>query len=183
VVDVMCEALIKWLAPILVFTAEEAWLSLKPGTDSSVHLQQFPVINPAWKDAKLAAKWADVRRVRSVVTGALEIERAAKRIGSSLEAAPTVYVGDKELMAAVTGVDLAEVCITSGITVIDGMGKRPADTFSLPEVAGVHVVSAPAEGKKCARSWRITTDVGSDAAYPDLSARDAATMREIDGRT
>jgi isoleucyl-tRNA synthetase len=180
VVDIMCDALIKWLAPILVFTAEEAWLAYKPGTDSSVHLQQFPVINPAWKDAKLAAKWADVRRVRSVVTGALEIERAAKHIGSSLEAAPTVYVTDKALLAALEGVDLAEICITSGIKVVSA--AAPDGAFTVPETAGVAVVSAAAEGKKCARSWRITTDVGSDAAYPDLSARDAAAMHEIDGK-
>jgi isoleucyl-tRNA synthetase len=180
VVDIMCDALIKWLAPILVFTAEEAWLAYKPGTDSSVHLQQFPAINPAWKDAKLAAKWADVRRVRSVVTGALEIERAAKHIGSSLEASPTVYVTDKALLAALEGVDLAEICITSGIKVVSA--AAPDSAFTDADTSGVAVVSASADGKKCARSWRITTDVGSDAAYPDLSARDAATMREIDAK-
>jgi isoleucyl-tRNA synthetase len=180
VVDIMCDALIKWLAPILVFTAEEAWLAYKPGTDSSVHLQQFPAISPAWKDAKLAAKWADVRRVRSVVTGALEIERAAKRIGSSLEAAPTVHVTDKALLAALADVDLAEVCITSGIKVVST--AAPNGAFIVPDTAGVAVVSALAEGKKCARSWRITTDVGSDPVYPDLSARDASAMREIDGK-
>jgi isoleucyl-tRNA synthetase len=180
VVDVMCDALIKWLAPILVFTAEEAWLAYQPGTDSSVHLQQFPAINPAWKDAKLAQKWASIRTVRFGVTGALELERAAKRIGSSLEACPTVYVADKDLLAVLQSVDFAEICITSGIHIVGAKG--PDGAFVVPDVAGVTVVPALAEGKKCARSWRITTDVGSDAAYPDLSARDAATMREIDGK-
>ena len=112
---------------------------------------------------------------------ALEIERANKRIGSSLEAAPTAYIADKELLAALADVDFAEVCITSGIEVIDGWGNRPADAFTSPDVAGVAVVSHLAVGKKCARSWRITTDVGTDPAYPDLSARDAAAVREIDG--
>ena len=120
----------------------------------------------------------NVRRVRSVVTGALEIERAAKRIGSSLEAAPIVHVTDHELGAALAGVDMAEVCITSAIRIVSSPSS--AGAFTLPDVPGIAVVPARAEGKKCARSWRITTDVGSDPAYPELSARDAAAMRELD---
>ncbi len=170
-----------WLAPILVFTTEEAWLA-RYGDDGqrSVHLELFPEIPVGWRDEALAAKWEKVRRVRSVITGALEIERAAKRIGSSLEAAPDVHIADAELAAAVAGIDLAEICITSGAAIKSG--AAPADAFMLPDVAGVAVVPKRAEGKKCARSWRITADVGSDSAYPDLSARDAAAMREIEGR-
>jgi isoleucyl-tRNA synthetase len=59
-------------------------------------------------------------------------------------------------------------------------GAAPADAFTSPDVAGVAVVPKLAQGKKCARSWRITTDVGADPAYPDLSARDAAAVRELD---
>ena len=73
---------------------------------------------------------------------------------------------------------MAEVAITSAITVVKG--AAPAGAFTLPDVKGVAVVVHKAEGKKCARSWRITTDVGLDPAFPDLSARDAAAMREID---
>ncbi|MBV1694635.1 MAG: isoleucine--tRNA ligase [Hyphomicrobiales bacterium] len=170
-----------WLAPILVFTAEEAWLA-RYGDDSkrSVHLEQFPVIPADWRDDALDAKWEKIRKVRRVVTGALEIERAAKRIGASLEASPEVHVTDADLAAAIADTDMAEIAITSGAVV-----KRtaaPADAFSIPEVAGVGVVVKPAQGRKCARSWRITSDVGSDPAYPELSARDAAAMREIDAR-
>ncbi len=172
-----------WLAPILAFTADEAWLERYPHKKAgkgSVHLEVFPDIPATWRDDKLAEKWEKVRRVRSVVTGALEIERAAKRIGSSLEAAPLVYVSDKALAEAIEGVDLAEVCITSGIAwTVDDV---PAGAFTIPEVKGVAVVPARATGTKCARSWRYTTDVGADPAYPELSARDAAAMREIDGR-
>ena len=169
-----------WLAPILAFTAEEAWLARYPSDDSSVHLELFPEIPAGWRDEALAAKWERVRRIRSVVTGALEIERAQKRIGSSLEAAPEVHIADADLSRALAGVDLAEIAITSGVTVKSG--PAPAGAFALPEVAGVTVVPKQAEGRKCARSWRITTDVGADPAYPDLSARDAAAMREIDGK-
>jgi isoleucyl-tRNA synthetase len=167
-----------WLAPILSFTAEEAWISRWPGADSSVHLQVFPAIPAGWRDADLDSRWERIKRVRRVVTGALEVERAAKRIGSSLEAAPVVHIADADLVAAIEGIDLAQVCITSGIEV--RADPAPAGAFALSEVAGVAVVPAKATGRKCARSWRYTDDVGSDAAYPELSARDAAAMREID---
>ena len=124
----------------------------------------------------LAEKWHKVRLVRRVVTGALEIERAAKRIGSSLEAAPLVYVADTELFAALVDIDLAEICITSAATLVEGEG--PADAFRLPDVAGVAVVPQLAQGKKCARSWKISPAVGSDPQYPDVTPRDARALRE-----
>jgi isoleucyl-tRNA synthetase len=115
-----------------------------------------------------------------VVTGALEVERAAKRIGSSLEAAPQVFIADANLQEALVGVDFAEVCITSGIEVV--AGEPPQGAFTLDDVAGVGVVPKSAQGIKCARSWRITKDVGTDPAFPDLSGRDAAAVREFDAR-
>ncbi|MDX2156819.1 MAG: isoleucine--tRNA ligase [Hyphomicrobiaceae bacterium] len=170
-----------WLAPILAFTTEEAWLA-RYGSDGgrSVHLETFPEIPAHWRDDALDARWGKVRRVRSVVTGALEIERAAKRMGSSLEAAPLVYVADADLADLLAGVDLAEICITSGIGIT--VDEAPAGAFTLPEAPDVAVLPQRAAGSKCARSWRFTTDVGSDPDYPELSARDAAAMREIDAR-
>ncbi len=178
VVDHLCEAIIKWLAPILSFTADEAWQLYAPKGSPCVHLEPFPKIPREWRDENLAAKWDRVKEVRSVVTGALEVERASKRIGSSLEAAPAVYVTDPDLMAGLEGVDMAEVCLTSAITVSDT--QPPSGAFALPDEPGVGVVFKPAEGKKCARSWRITKDVGSDTRYPELSARDAAAVAELD---
>ena len=169
-----------WLAPILSFTAEEAWMSKYPETDSSVHLQTFPEIMTRWHDPALDAKWQKIKRVRRVVTGALELERAGKRIGSSLEAAPVVHVTDAELRAAIDGIDFAQVCITSGVEIRSD--AAPDGAFTMPDVGGVAVVPAKATGKKCARSWRYTDDVGSDPDYPELSARDASAMREIDGK-
>ena len=176
VIRKLFECLVTWLAPMLPFTMEEAWLSRKPDA-VSVHLEQFPAVPAEWRDDALAAKWEKIRAVRSVVTGALEIERREKRIGASLEAAPVVHVGDAELLKALEGQDFAEICITSAIAVVAGDGA--ADGFRLPEVAKVSVEPKLAEGAKCARSWRITTDVGSDPDYPDVSARDAAALREI----
>jgi isoleucyl-tRNA synthetase len=175
-IDILCDALLKWLAPILPFTCEEAWLAYRPDGAPSIHLTGFPEPLDAWRDDALAEKWRKVRTVRRVITGAIEIERAAKRIGSSLEAAPVVYVADKELREALAGVDLAEVAITSAASVRDGDG--PADAFRLDDVRGVAVEVRKAEGRKCARSWKILATVGSDPAYPDVSPRDAEALRE-----
>jgi isoleucyl-tRNA synthetase len=142
----------------------------------SVHLERFPDLPDNWRDEALEARWEKIVRVRRVVTGALEIERREKRIGSSLEAAPTVYVTDPDLRAALKGEDFAEICITSGIKIIEG--EAPESAFRLPDVAGVAVVPALAEGRRCARSWKILPEVGSDPEYPDLSLRDAEAMRE-----
>src|SRR5262249_34674617 len=160
-------ATVTWLAPMLPFTAEEAWLARYPSTDGSVHLELFPEIPKAWRDAALAEKWRKVRTVRRVLTGALEIERAAKRIGSSPESAPVVYVTNPQLFEAVVDVDLAEVSITSAATLVDRDG--PPGAFRLDDVPGVAVEVRLAEGKKCARSWKILASVGSEPGYPDVS--------------
>jgi isoleucyl-tRNA synthetase len=114
--------------------------------------------------------------VRRVVTGALELERAAKRIGSSLEASPLIYVSDKAIFATLFDVDMAEVCITSNAMVTNQ--DAPADAFRLSEVPGVAVVVELAAGTKCARSWKILPSVGEDPEYPDVSPRDAQALRE-----
>ncbi|MEL6966858.1 MAG: isoleucine--tRNA ligase [Pseudomonadota bacterium] len=176
VVSHLFDCLTAWMAPMLCFTMEEAWLERHPD-GGSVHRRQFPDIPADWKDDALAARWAKVRTVRRVVTGALEIERKEKRIGSSLEAAPLVHVTDPDLMAAITGLDMAEICITSQIAIVPDAAASGA--FVLDDVAGVAVTPVLAEGKKCARSWRILPEVGTDPEYPDLSLRDADTMREL----
>jgi isoleucyl-tRNA synthetase len=178
VLDQLFRATATWLAPMLPFTAEEAWLARDPGTDGSVHLELFPEIPASWRDDALAEKWRKLRNVRRVVTGAIEIERAGKRIGSSLEAAPVVYVSDPDLFGALVDVDLAEVSITSAATLVEGEG--PPEAFRLDDVRGVAVEVRLAEGRKCARSWKILPSVGSDPAYPDVSPRDARALREWD---
>ncbi|MBC7906035.1 MAG: class I tRNA ligase family protein, partial [Rhodospirillaceae bacterium] len=161
VMDTLLDALCKWLAPFTSFTAEEAWLARHPSTDGSVHLESFPVIPAEWRDDELAAKWDKVRAVRRVVTGALEVERVAKRIGSSLQASPALYVADADALAAIAGLDLAEICITSGLMVIEG--AAPEGAFTLADVDGVGVLPRPAEGEKCQRCWRVLNEVGKQA--------------------
>ncbi|MGD1037858.1 MAG: class I tRNA ligase family protein, partial [Roseiarcus sp.] len=176
-IDHIFRAVTLWLAPILVFTAEEAWAARGAET-RSVHLEQFPLIPAAWRDDALAAKWETIRRIRFVVTGAIEIARADKRIGSSLEASPRVYISDSALAAALDGVDFAEVCITSDIA-IERSASAPEGAFRLADAPGVAVVVDRAKGIKCARSWRYFDPATADPEFPDVSPRDAAALREL----
>jgi isoleucyl-tRNA synthetase len=176
--DHLFRCLTTWLAPILCFTAEEAWLARYGESARSVHLELFPEVPAGWRDDVLAEKWKRIRLVRRVVTGALEIERVQKRIGSSLEAAPVIHVADETLRAALQRIDMAEVCITSAAEVVAGEG--PPLAFRLDDAAGVAVEPRLAQGKKCARSWKISPLVGSDREYPDVTPRDAQALREFD---
>jgi isoleucyl-tRNA synthetase len=175
-IDMICDAILKWLAPVLSFTTEEAWRMYRPDAEPSVHLTLFPEGLEAFRDERLAAKWEIIRNVRRVVTGALEVERAAKRIGSSLEASPLVYVSDPAIFNTLFDIDLAEVCITSNAMATNE--DAPDGAFRLNDVPGVAVVVEKAVGIKCARSWKILPDVGEDPEYPDVSPRDAEALRE-----
>ncbi|MEO1291330.1 MAG: isoleucine--tRNA ligase [Pseudomonadota bacterium] len=168
VMDILFHRLTAWLSPMLVFTMEDVWLSRFPEDEGSVHLQTIPETPAAWSDPALAEKWEQVRRIRRVVTGALEVERREKRIGASLEAAPVVHISNKALNEVAHSVDLCSVCITSGIEV--KKSKGPADAFSLPEIEGVSVVVKPAKGTKCQRCWQVLPEVGTLAA-PGICAR------------
>jgi isoleucyl-tRNA synthetase len=175
VLDHLFRCTVTWLAPILCFTAEEAWLARDPDA-TSVHLELLPAVPQAWRDDALAEKWRKLRNLRRVVTGALEVERAAKRIGSSLEAAPIIYVADPDLFDAAVDVDLAELCITSAATLVEGEG--PPSAFRLEDVRGVAVEPERAQGRKCARSWKISEAVGLDPQFPEVTPRDANALRE-----
>lgn len=173
VLDLLFHRLTTWLAPILVFTTEEVWLERFPGEDSSVHLVDMPATPATWADADLAARWVQLRRVRRVVTAALEVARRDKAIGASLEAAPVVHVADPGLLGLLQGCDLAEICITSGVELSDA--PAPPEAFRLPEVADVAVVFARAEGEKCQRCWQILPDVGRHS-HPGTCARCNAAL-------
>jgi isoleucyl-tRNA synthetase len=173
VLDLLFHRLTTWLAPVAVFTMEEVWLERFPGADSSVHLQDMPATPDDWRDAALATKWAAVRRVRRVVTAALEIERTAKVIGASLEAAPVVHVEDREALEALKTVAFEDICITSDI-VLTG-DPSPDEAFRLPEVPGVGVVFEKADGQKCQRCWKILPDVGQHG-HPGVCGRCNAAL-------
>jgi isoleucyl-tRNA synthetase len=157
VMDLAFERLTAWLAPLAVFTCEEAWASRFPGAGSNA-MRVFPETPAEWRNDAEAARWAKVQAVLAVVTGALEVERREKRIGSALEAAPAVAVADAGLLGAFDGVDPAEVFRTSGAELAAG----EAEGFRLDEIAGVSVRPFKAEGSKCARCWRVLPEVTAD---------------------
>ncbi len=169
VLDKLFDLLTVWLAPILVFTMEEVWLTRRKGEGESVHLEVFPDVDTAWRDEPLSEKWKRVREMRKVVTGALEIQRREKTIGSSLEAAPVLYLSDEKDVNLINDLDLAEIAITSHVSVKTTV--PPESAFTLEEVPGIAVSFALAEGKKCGRCWMILPDVGSNPKTPDLCGR------------
>jgi isoleucyl-tRNA synthetase len=174
VIDEVFRRVATWLAPILCFTMEEAWF-LRFGDDNdSVHLHTFIEMPAAWKNAALIDKWNRVRTIRRVVTGALEIARADKVIGASLEAGPTVYVSEAEDAAMLASIAFAEVTITSAVHV--STHQPTADAFRLPDVAGVAVAFHHAQGNKCARCWMILPEVGTNPKHEDLCDRCSATI-------
>jgi isoleucyl-tRNA synthetase len=179
VMDAVFARLAIWLSPLAPFTMEEAWTVRHPQA-GSISLTVFPDTPDTWRDDGEAARWAKVQRVTSVVTGALEVERAAKRLGGALEAAPKVWISDPALLLAFQGLDAAEVFRTSQADLVDGAG--PDGAFRAADVAGVAVEPRRARGGKCARSWRILPEVGLDPRYPDLSLRDADAVADWDAR-
>ena len=176
VLDHLFSCLTAWLAPILAFTAEEAWLTRFPGEGESVHRRLFPDVPADWRDDKLAAKWARVRRLRRVVTGAIEVERREKRLGASLQAHPHVWATAADI-AALEGLDLAEIAITSGVTVKEG--EAPAEAYRLEDVKDIGVVVHMADGQRCERCWMVLEEVGQDPIMSDTCRRCATAVAEV----
>jgi hypothetical protein len=159
VMDLIFERLTAWLSPLLSFTMEEAWTTRFPQGGSNV-LRVIPETPESWRDDAEAARWAKVQRVLAAVTAALEVERREKRIGSALDAAPVVHVNDPALHAAFAGLDAAEVFRTSQAQVVLGEnGALPAGAFVGPDDPLIAVEPRRAEGRKCARSWKVLPEV------------------------
>lgn len=173
VMDITFDCLVKWLSPVLCFTAEEAWLSRYPNAEGSVHLETFPELPFMWDAPELAKKYESLRAVRKVMTGALEVARASKVIGSSLQAHGKLFI-DPSLSSFIKGVDLAELSITSGVEVIEG--PVPEEAFTLEDTPNVGVIVTLASGDKCNRCWKVLPEVGTIEAYPDLCQRCASVV-------
>lgn len=154
------ECLTIWMAPVLSFTTEEAW-ALRPAgvfeEVSSVHVRELPTLPTTWRNDELAKKWNRLADIRDVVLGALEPKRADKTIGASLQAAPIVVVESADEKAMLESVDLADICITSDITV--EVGAAQGGDFKHEDVKGVAVRFAKAAGEKCERCWKVLPEV------------------------
>ena len=177
VLDLLFNYLVTWFAPILCFTTEEVRKSRFPEINNSVHEMEFLETKDVWNNSKLFEKWENIRSIRKVVTGAIELERKEKRIGSSLEAKPIVFVSNEDYIELLRNIDLPEIFITSQAELRSEEG--PKNAFTLDDISDVSVICEIAEGNKCNRSWKILPEVGTDNDYPDLSLRDANVMREI----
>ena len=141
--------------------------ALSRPTTGSVHIELFPELPVAWRDDALAEKW-ETDQARAPGGHRRARDRAREQDDRLVAGSGAAgLMSPIELLAALEGVDLAEICITSAFDVI--AGAAPAGAFTLAEVPGVGVVPKKAAGTKCARSWRITPDVGSDPDFPELS--------------
>ena len=147
--------LLKWFAPILSFTTEEIYQTINCDQKSSIHLQSFPKIPLKWQDEKLSEKWKKFKIIRKVVNAAMEVKRANKDIGSSLEADVSVYLSE-EYLKVVKDFDLPESFITSKAEA----KKISTDSnfFKLGEIEDINVLVKKAEGEKCPRCWKIFSE-------------------------
>jgi isoleucyl-tRNA synthetase len=155
--------LLKWLSPFLSFTAEEAWQSFPHGSNdkakASIFMEEFGSFPEVVNAEELLAKWNRIREIRSEVTKAIEIEREAGHVGSSLQAELTIKVGDVDfaILHSLED-DLRFVTITSSANI------------ELSN-AGLEVLVRGSQYKKCGRCWHHTADVGSNAEHADLCGR------------
>jgi isoleucyl-tRNA synthetase len=159
VTDEVFRRIVTWFAPILCFTMEEAW-TLRFGMDQSVHLHDFLPAPKEWANADLIKKWTRIRELRRVVTGALELARADKTIGSSLEAAPTLCLTDPTDKALFDSVVLAEITITSSAKI--EMVSEISGLYFVADVKNSGAKFAKASGDKCARCWRVLEETRAD---------------------
>jgi isoleucyl-tRNA synthetase len=153
--ELILDMLLKWFAPILSFTTEEIFQILNHDQNTSIHLQSFPKIPLKWKNEELFKKWQKFKIIKKVVNTAIEEKRASKEIGSSLEANVTIYLND-EYLKIVQGFDMSENFITS-----KAEAKKIVEDnnfFKLDEIEGVKVLVKKAEGKKCPKCWKISTE-------------------------
>ena len=170
VLDEIFNCLTAWLAPFICFTAEEAWLARHPDDShtNSIHLRAFPEISETWRNNDLATKWEKVRALRRVVTGAIELERKEKRIGSSLEAHPVIHASQEDI-SLFDDLDAAELFITSGADFSPNAAEKAG--FSIIDMPHVTVLPNQADGEKCGRCWKILSDVGQAKKYPEVCSR------------
>ncbi len=160
-------AMLRWMAPILSFTAEEAWaVFAKDQTKGSIFFETFCGL-PSPNEA-LLAKWARIREIRDVANKAIEDLRAAGQVGASLQATLTITVGaDDAALLRSLGNDLKFVTITSAVGVVDG--------------AELAVQVTPSTATKCERCWHYADDVGSHAEHPSLCGRCVGNLAEAAG--
>ncbi|MHB1303469.1 MAG: isoleucine--tRNA ligase [Acidiphilium sp.] len=164
VLDILHRCLTTWLAPVLPFTADEAWRA-RCGEDECVHLAQFPGVPAEWRDEALDAAWGEIRAVRRIANTQLEDARRSGDIASSLQAKIALRFA-VDAPTALQKANWSEVLITSAAET-EIAAESGGDSAPLRAVPRVTV----APGMKCARCWRVLPEVGANPAHPDLCRR------------
>ncbi len=160
VMDILFHALTRYIAPVLVFTAEEIWQSRFPDENDSIHLKEWPEADDAWANEKLKKKWDVVKWAREAVTSYIEPLRQEKIIRSSLEVDIDVRFADPDTLAQLSDIDLSEIFIVSSVSlgvlnVVDTLDPKYKPIQAFPLKTGNH---------KCGRCWRLLPDVEEDGA-------------------
>jgi len=170
--------LVRMVAPVLSFTAEEVWkyMPKEDGMGISVMLEDWPEAKPEYYDAELAAKWSKLLALRGDLTKALETARQNKVIGHSLDAAVTVYAEGEDFKALQNFDNLAAFLIVSEATIVEGVANAPADAVKAEEAQLATVVKASVF-EKCERCWIHRDTVGQDAEHPHICDRCAAVLK------
>ena len=145
--NIVLEILLRWFAPILSFTTEEIYTLLKIDLKGSIHLEKFPIIPEKWNNKNLSDKWNELIKIREECNSSIELKRASKEIGSSLEASLTIQLNDK-LIELARGTDFSELCITSSAKI---------EKISENNSKKIDVKTTKAEGQKCPVCWKINT--------------------------
>jgi len=160
------DALVRMVAPVLSFTAEEVWADM-PGTrESSVHLALFPALTPEVKDEALAQRWEKIIKIRAEVSKALELARVKKVIGHSLDAAVAIKAsGDTEALLKDYADQLSEIFIVSKSGLA---GELTGEVYAAEGIEGLEVVVTAAPGEKCERCWCYSEELGKDAGHPGI---------------
>jgi isoleucyl-tRNA synthetase len=154
--------------------AEEAFLAHNRDDKDSIHLHRFPKVPKAWRNEALKQKWDEIRAIRRVVTGAMELARHEKKIGSSLQAHPHIYLKPEQKFL-LESVDFSEISISSSVKLVTDV--IPPEAFKIADIPDVGVVITLAEGQKCERCWQVLPEVGRQGDQVGLCCRchDAVT--------
>ena len=177
VLDILFHYLTRWLAPLLSFTAEEAWFTRYPEKKEkgeTIHLQQILPVPSYWKNEQLNEKWEKIRIIRQTLTGAMEEARRHKKIGSSLEAQPEIYL-PQEWLKYLENISLEEVAICG--KVIMRNDNFPSDKNYFTDSTGIQIIIHTTKGEKCERCWQILPEV-KEYSYGFVCQRCKETINE-----
>ncbi len=182
VMFMILDALVKIMAPILPFTAEEIYTHMPLGEikKESVHMEDMVSLDNALEDRELAAKWENIRALRAEVTKALEEARTAKLIGHPLDAAVEIKLpqGDLADKVAFLDVDLNDIFIVSNARMVETLD---GDLYQGKEIEGLAIKVAKASGEKCERCWRFDENLGTDPDHPTACPRCTQALKTILG--